>query len=35
MRIDAHNHPNWYGYSFDRFIQNMDENGVDKTRWAG
>jgi predicted TIM-barrel fold metal-dependent hydrolase len=31
MRIDAHNHPNWYGYSFDRFIRNMDENGIDKT----
>ena len=31
MRIDAHNHPNWYGYTFDRFIQNMDENGIDKT----
>ena len=23
MRIDAHNHPNWYGYSFDRFLRNM------------
>lgn len=31
MRIDGHNHPNWYGYTFDRFVQNMDENNIDKT----
>ena len=31
MIIDDHNHPEWYGYTFDRFIENMDQNHIDKT----
>ncbi len=31
MIIDAHNHPDWYGYDFDAFIKNMNEYGIDKT----
>ncbi|HNX15021.1 MAG TPA: amidohydrolase family protein [Oscillospiraceae bacterium] len=31
MRIDDHNHADWYGYNFDRFIANMDERGIDMT----
>ncbi len=31
MIIDAHNHPDWYGYTFDKFIENMDENNIDIT----
>ena len=31
MIIDVHNHPDYHGYSPERFLQNMDENGVDKT----
>ncbi len=29
--IDIHNHPNWYGYTADKLVQNMDEHGIDKT----
>lgn len=31
MKIDIHNHPDWYGYNTERFIANMDERGIDKT----
>jgi predicted TIM-barrel fold metal-dependent hydrolase len=31
MIIDDHNHPEWYGYTFERFIENMDKNNIDKT----
>ena len=31
MVIDGHNHPNWQGFSYERFIRDMDENGIDKT----
>ena len=31
MIIDVHNHPDYHGYSPERIIKNMDENGVDKT----
>jgi len=31
MIIDAHNHPDWYGYTFERFIANMDKYNIDKT----
>ena len=31
MIIDAHNHPDWHGHNLDRFLQNMDEHGIDKT----
>ena len=31
MIIDAHNHPDWLGHDFDKFIKNMDEYGIDKT----
>lgn len=26
--IDAHNHPDWHGHDFTRFIENMDEHGM-------
>ena len=29
--IDAHNHPDWLGYNFDKFITNMDAYNIDKT----
>lgn len=29
--IDAHNHPDWHGYNFERFVANMDEFGIAKT----
>lgn len=29
--IDAHNHPDWHGHDFTRFIRNMDEHGIEKT----
>lgn len=29
--IDAHNHPDWLGHNFDKFIANMDEFGIDRT----
>ena len=29
--IDAHNHPDWHGHDFDRFIANMDKNDIDVT----
>ena len=32
MRIDGHNHPNWYGYSFDRFIENMDQKIIEDVK---
>lgn len=31
MIIDAHNHPDWYGYNLTRFIANMDQYHIDKT----
>lgn len=31
MIIDDHNHPEWYGYCFDKFIENMDQYGIDQT----
>ena len=31
MIIDVHNHPEWLGHNFDKFIANMDANGIDKT----
>ena len=31
MIIDAHNHPDWHKHNFERFIANMDANGIDKT----
>lgn len=30
MIIDAHNHADWCGHDFDRFIQNMDQYHIDK-----
>ena len=29
MLIDAHNHPNWWGHSARKTLQNMDEQGID------
>ena len=29
--IDAHNHPDWYEHDLDRFIANMDQNGITQT----
>jgi hypothetical protein len=31
MKIDAHNHPDWHGHNLDRFVQNMDRFGIDRT----
>ena len=31
MIIDAHNHPDWYGYNLDRFLDNMEKYSIDKT----
>lgn len=31
MRIDAHNHPDWYGYTVEKFVENMKKNNIDKT----
>ncbi len=31
MIIDAHNHADWHGHDLQRFLQNMDENGIDRT----
>jgi predicted TIM-barrel fold metal-dependent hydrolase len=31
MIIDTHNHPDWYGYNVERFLNNMAENNIDKT----
>lgn len=31
MKIDAHNHPDWHGHGFDRYLQNMDDHAVDVT----
>lgn len=31
MIIDAHNHADWHGHNFERFIANMDQFGIDKT----
>ena len=28
--IDAHNHPDWHGKEFTRFIQDMDEKNIEK-----
>ncbi len=29
--IDAHNHPDWHGHGFQRYLRNMDEHGIEKT----
>ena len=29
--IDAHNHPDWYGYNLARFLQNMEQCGIERT----
>jgi len=29
--IDAHNHPDWYGFPLPRFLANMDAYGIDRT----
>ncbi len=29
--IDAHNHPDWHGHNLDRFLANMEKNGIEKT----
>lgn len=31
MIIDDHNHANWHGHDFNKFIENMDKNGIDVT----
>jgi len=31
MIIDAHNHPDWHGHNFARFLQNMARYQIDKT----
>jgi len=29
--IDAHNHPDWHGHDLDKFLANMDKNGIAQT----
>ena len=29
--IDAHNHPDWHGHNLERFLSNMQQNGISKT----
>ena len=31
MIIDAHNHPDWHGHDVNKFLQNMAQNGIDKS----
>lgn len=31
MKIDAHNHPDWHGHGFNRYLENMDRHGIDTT----
>lgn len=31
MIIDAHNHANWHGHNFDKFVANMDAYNIDVT----
>lgn len=31
MIIDVHNHPDWHGHNLDKFLDNMDGYGIDKT----
>ena len=31
MIIDDHNHPEWAKHNLDRFLENMEENGIDVT----
>jgi len=31
MIIDAHNHPDWHEHNLERFLENMDHFGIDKT----
>lgn len=31
MIIDVHNHPDWYGYNLERFLDNMKQYNIDKT----
>jgi predicted TIM-barrel fold metal-dependent hydrolase len=31
MIIDAHNHPDWHGHNFEKFVQNMAAYHIDKT----
>ena len=31
MIIDAHNHVNWLGYTPEKIVENMDQNGIDVT----
>ena len=31
MIIDAHNHADWYGHNLQKFLENMDQYGIDKT----
>jgi hypothetical protein len=29
--IDAHNHAEWYGYNLERYLENMDAYGIERT----
>lgn len=31
MIIDIHNHPDWHGHNLEKFLDNMNLNGIDKT----
>ena len=29
--IDVHNHPDWHGHNLDKYLENMDANGISQT----
>ena len=38
MIVDAHTHPDYVGYNFDRTLRNMDQAGIERAwllSWEG
>ena len=31
MIVDSHNHPDWHGHNLDKFLENMNALGIDRT----
>ena len=29
--IDVHNHPDWHGHNLEKYLENMDANGISQT----
>ena len=29
--IDAHNHPDWHKHDLNKYLENMDANGINQT----